>query len=289
MFVEKVKVMVVDDSRISRMMVSSMLAKTNFEVCAMAENSAEAVALYAKTKPDVVTMDMNLPDADGIECTRRIHAIDPKAKIVMISAMKDAKLIMQGRMAGIGSFLQKPVSTNELIDTLMIMCNENVGAVAVYRESYVTTFAKVLQQSLLSIFGIKSEIEISQNEDSVVRVNGVAAVIGIVGEPKGRVALYMDSDTMYSLSKAMLGLDPQDDLSADEAEAAIEEAGNIIAGRAVSRVNDVFKDKEMRITPPGTVIGTDIILSNPELISFNVIAKTSYGDVHMSVGFARGV
>jgi len=287
--VEKVKVMVVDDSRISRMMVSSMLAKTNFEVCAMAENSAEAVALYAKTKPDVVTMDMNLPDADGIECTRRIHAIDPKAKIVMISAMKDAKLIMQGRMAGIGSFLQKPVSTNELIDTLMIMCNENVGAVAVYRESYVTTFAKVLQQSLLSIFGIKSEIEISQNEDSIVRVNGVAAVIGIVGEPKGRVALYMDSDTMYSLSRAMLGMDPQDDLSADEAEAAIEEAGNIIAGRAVSRVNDVFKDKEMRITPPGTVIGTDIILSNPELISFNVIAKTSYGDVHMSVGFARGV
>ena len=286
---EKVKVMVVDDSRISRMMVSSMLAKTNFEVCAMAENSAEAVALYAKTKPDVVTMDMNLPDADGIECTRRIHAIDPKAKIVMISAMKDAKLIMQGRMAGIGSFLQKPVSTNELIDTLMIMCNENVGAVAVYRESYVTTFAKVLQQSLVSIFGIQSEIEISQNEESVLRVDGVAAVIGIVGEPKGRVALYMDSETMYSLSKAMLGMDPQDDLSADEAEAAIEEAGNIITGRAVSRVNDVFKDKEMRITPPGTVIGSDIILSNPELISFNVVAKTSYGNVFMNVGFARGV
>jgi DNA-binding NarL/FixJ family response regulator len=287
--VEKVKVMVVDDSRISRMMVSSMLAKTNFEVCAMAENSAEAVALYAKTKPDVVTMDMNLPDADGIECTRRIHAIDPKAKIVMISAMKDAKLIMQGRMAGIGSFLQKPVSTNELIDTLMIMCNENVGAVAVYRESYVTTFAKVLQQSLVSIFGIQSEIEISQNEESVLHVDGVAAVIGIVGEPKGRVALYMDSETMYSLSKAMLGMDPQDDLSADEAEAAIEEAGNIITGRAVSRINDVFKDKEMRITPPGTVIGSDIILSNPELISFNVVAKTSYGNVFMNVGFARGV
>ena len=286
---EKVKVMVVDDSRISRMMVSSMLAKTSFEVCAMAENSAEAVALYAKTKPDVVTMDMNLPDADGIECTRRIHAIDPKAKIVMISAMKDAKLIMQGRMAGIGSFLQKPVSTNELIDTLMIMCNENVGAVAVYRESYVTTFAKVLQQSLVSIFGIQSEIEISQNEESVLRVDGVAAVIGIVGEPKGRVALYMDSETMYSLSRAMLGMDPQDDLSADEAEAAIEEAGNIITGRAVSRINDVFKDKEMRITPPGTVIGSDIILSNPELISFNVVAKTSYGNVFMNVGFARGV
>ena len=66
--------MVVDDSKISRMMISSMLAKTNFEVCAMAENAAHAIDLYAKTRPDVVTMDMNLPDADGIECSRRIHA-----------------------------------------------------------------------------------------------------------------------------------------------------------------------------------------------------------------------
>ena len=53
--------MVVDDSKISRMMISSMLAKTNFEVCAMAENAAHAIDLYAKTRPDVVTMDMNLP------------------------------------------------------------------------------------------------------------------------------------------------------------------------------------------------------------------------------------
>ena len=157
---EKVKVMIVDDSRISRMMIKSMLAKTNFEVCALAENGAEAIELYAKVKPDVVTMDMNLPDADGIEVSRRIHAMDPRCKIVMISAMKDAKLIMQGRLAGISSFLQKPVNTNDLIETMMMLCQENIGTLAIYRESYVKTFAKSLQDGLAQMLGLRSTIEI---------------------------------------------------------------------------------------------------------------------------------
>lgn len=286
---EKVKVMVVDDSRISRMMISSMLAKTNFEVCAMAETGAQALELYAKTKPDVVTMDMNLPDEDGIECSRKIHAIDPRCKIVMISAMKDAKLIMQGRLAGISSFLQKPVSTNELIDTLMILCKDNIGAVAVYRESYVTAFAKVLQQSLMQVFGLQSEMVITPNDESVLALDGVAAIIGIVGDPKGRVALYMDTDTMFALSRSMLGLSPEDELNEEEAKATVEEAGNIIAGCGVSKINDVFKDREMRVTPPGIISGENIKITNPELVSFDVVAKTKLGDVHMNVGFARGV
>ena len=85
---EKVKVMIVDDSRVSRAMLSNNLAKTNFEVVAMAKDAAEAIKLYEEYNPDLVTMDMNLPDADGIECSRRICGIDPGAKIVMISAMK---------------------------------------------------------------------------------------------------------------------------------------------------------------------------------------------------------
>ena len=69
---EKVKVMIVDDSKISRAMLAGSLAKTNFEVCAQAKDAAEAVKLYEEMRPAVVTMDMNLPDADGIECSRRI-------------------------------------------------------------------------------------------------------------------------------------------------------------------------------------------------------------------------
>ena len=278
--------MVVDDSKISRMMISSMLAKTNFEVCAMAENAAHAIDLYAKTRPDVVTMDMNLPDADGIECSRRIHAMDSRGKIVMISAMKDAKLIMHGRLAGISSFLQKPVSTNELLDTLMILCQEHVGVNAVYRDSYVSTYAKVLQEGLQQIAGLESEIQVQEENSGPLSVSGVAVIIGIVGEPRGRVAFYMDENTMRGFAKAVL---QQDEVTDFEAQAAVEESGNIIAGHGISRINDVIKDREMRLTPPGIISGTDIKLSNPELIAFNIKAKTSIGDIFMNIGFARSV
>ena len=278
--------MVVDDSKISRMMISSMLAKTNFEVCAMAENAAHAIDLYAKKRPDVVTMDMNLPDADGIECSRRIHAMDSRCKIVMISAMKDAKLIMHGRLAGISSFLQKPVSTNELLDTLMILCQEHVGVNAVYRDSYVSTYAKVLQEGLQQIAGLESEIQVQEENSGPLSVSGVAVIIGIVGEPRGRVAFYMDENTMRGFAKAVL---QQDEVTDFEAQAAVEESGNIIAGHGISRINDVIKDREMRLTPPGIISGTDIKLSNPELIAFNIKAKTSIGDIFMNIGFARSV
>ena len=278
--------MVVDDSKISRMMISSMLAKTNFEVCAMAENAAHAIDLYAKTRPDVVTMDMNLPDADGIECSRRIHAMDSRCKIVMISAMKDAKLIMHGRLAGISSFLQKPVSTNELLDTLMILCQEHVGVNAVYRDSYVSTYAKVLQEGLQQIAGLESEIQVQEENSGPLSVSGVAVIIGIVGEPRGRVAFYMDENTMRGFAKAVL---QQDEVTDFEAQAAVEESGNVIAGHGISRINDVIKDREMRLTPPGIISGTDIKLSNPELIAFNIKAKTSIGDIFMNIGFARSV
>lgn len=278
--------MVVDDSKISRMMISSMLAKTNFEVCAMEENAAHAIDLYAKTRPDVVTMDMNLPDADGIECSRRIHAMDSRCKIVMISAMKDAKLIMHGRLAGISSFLQKPVSTNELLDTLMILCQEHVGVNAVYRDSYVSTYAKVLQEGLQQIAGLESEIQVQEENSGPLSVSGVAVIIGIVGEPRGRVAFYMDENTMRGFAKAVL---QQDEVTDFEAQAAVEESGNIIAGHGISRINDVIKDREMRLTPPGIISGTDIKLSNPELIAFNIKAKTSIGDIFMNIGFARSV
>ena len=204
----------------------------------------------------------------------------------MISAMKDAKLIMHGRLAGISSFLQKPVSTNELLDTLMILCQEHVGVNAVYRDSYVSTYAKVLQEGLQQIAGLESEIQVQEENSGPLSVSGVAVIIGIVGEPRGRVAFYMDENTMRGFAKAVL---QQDEVTDFEAQAAVEESGNIIAGHGISRINDVIKDREMRLTPPGIISGTDIKLSNPELIAFNIKAKTSIGDIFMNIGFARSV
>lgn len=285
---EKVKVMIVDDSKISRAMLEGILAKTNFEVCAMAKNTAEALTLYEKTHPAVITMDMNLPDADGIECSRRIHAIDPEAKIVMISAMKDASLVAKGRDAGISAFLQKPISNNDLIDTLMVLCQNKVGKIAVLRESYAKPFVRALQQGLFSLVGVHSEVEMELDERHFLDVSGVAVIIGLTGYPVGRAIVSMDADTMHKFSMIMLDKESVASVSDEEASDTVEEAANIIVGRGVSNINDVFKDKEMRITPPGTIVGTNIRIASPKLTTFRVVAKTRIGDINMNVGFAEG-
>lgn len=285
---EKVKVMIVDDSKISRAMLVGNLAKTNFEVCAQAKNAAEAVQFYEEFRPTVVTMDMNLPDADGIECSRRIHAIDPEAKIVMISAMKDASLVAKGREAGISAFLQKPISTNDLIDTLMVLCQNKVGKVAVLRESYAKPFARALQQGLFSLIGVHSEVEMELDERHFLDVSGVAVIIGLTGYPVGRAIVSMDAETMKKFSMIMLDAESTEAISEEEASDTVEESANIIVGRGVSNINDVFKDKEMRITPPGTIVGNNIRIASPKLTTFRIVAKTRIGDINMSVGFAEG-
>ena len=287
---EKVKVMVVDDSKISRRMLESMLSKTNFEVVALAENGKEALELYAKKHPDVVTMDMNLPDMDGIETSRRIHAIDNHAKIVMISAMKDEKLMAQGRSCGISAFLQKPVQTNELMESLALLCQDSISAHNIYKDAYISTFAKVFQDGLANMLGLKSEIEIIEDNRHTMKLDGILVIIGLSGTPRGRVAYYMSKEANRAFTEMLFKLNG-DETEPDEesCEAALEETGNIIAGHGVSRLNDIFKDKEMRLTPPGTISGTGIQLSNPDLIAFNIIAHTKIGDLGMNVGFQKGV
>ena len=280
--------MIVDDSKVSRAMLEGNLSRTNFEVCAQAKNAAEAVALYEQFKPAVVTMDMNLPDADGLECTRRIRAVDPEAKIVMISAMKDASLVAKGREVGISAFLQKPVGINELIDTLMILCQSKAGKVAVLRESYAKPFVKALQQGIFSMTGVHSEVELEEEERSFLEVSGIVVIVGLTGMPNGRAIVYMDSNTMKDFATVMLDAEESDEITEDEASESVEEAVNIIVGRGVSNINDVFKDKEMRITPPGTIVGNKIRIASPKLTTFRICAKTRLGNINMSVGFAEG-
>lgn len=269
-------------------MLARNLARTNFEVVAQAKNAAEAVELYATYRPAVVTMDMNLPDADGIECSRRILAFDKEAKIIMISAMKDASLVARGREAGISAFLQKPINTNDLIDTLMILCQNKIGKVAVLRESYAKPFARALQQGLFSLIGVNSEVSLELSDEHFLTVSGVAVIIGLTGYPTGRAIVYLDKGTVQNFSRILLDAAPDEPIREEEAADSIEESANIIVGRGVSNINDVFRDKEIRTTPPGTICGKDIHIASPKLTTFHIVAKTRIGDIHMNVGFAEG-
>ena len=285
---KKIKVMVVDDSRVSRAMLTEVLSKTNFEICEYAQNCMEAVEKYPAANPDIITMDMNLPDADGMECSRQILEINPKAKIIMISAMKDVNLMIRGRAVGISSFLQKPVNANQLMDTLLMVCQNRKGTIEVLRESYVKAFVKVLQKSLFSLAGVHSKVSLCIDESRILGVDGIAVIVGLTGNPGGRAIVHMDVNTMRNFSRIIMGKENSEELSEEEAHECIEEAANIIVGRGVSRVNDVFSDKEMRITPPGTICGAKIRIANPKLTSFNIVAKTRLGDFKLNIGFAEG-
>ena len=282
---EKVRVMIVDDSKISRTILANHLSKTNFEVVAMAADAAEALRLYQEHNPELVTMDMNLPDADGIECSKKIRGYDPDAKIVMISAMKDASLVAKGRAAGISSFLQKPVSTNEIIETMLLLSHQKANKVAVLRESYAKAFERALQQGLLNIIGINSKTSIEPYEKRYLSVDGIAVIIGLTGYPVGRAIVYMSQETMKAFTTTMLGTE---EVSDEEMNEAVEEAANIVIGRGASNINDVFKDKEMRITPPGTISGLGIKIASPKLTTFKLTASTTIGDISINVGFAEG-
>ncbi len=282
----KYSVLVVDDSKVIRFMIAGILAGTEFEICDSAENSTEAVEKYKLLQPDLVTMDMNLPDGNGIECSRQILAINPKAKIVMVSAMKDASLITQGQEAGISSFLQKPVKAQVLLETLQLLAKNGRGTPERIKEAYAKPFMKVLKKNLFALAGVNSKMSLEVNKAEFIEIDGIAVVIGLTGSPVGRAILKMDKDTMQKFSQKIVG--EQIELSEDEIIDNIEEAANIIVGRGVSVINDSVKDKEMRITPPGTIYGSNIRMDNSKVLSFNITAMTDLGEFKMNVGFAEG-
>lgn len=285
---KKIRVLVVDDSRMSHAMMDGIISRTNFEICDYAKTSAEAVEKYQIHKPDVVTMDMNLPDADGLESSKRILAINPKAKIIMVSAMRDASLMMQGRAIGISAFVQKPLTANELLDTLCMVCQSDEDSLKILEESYIKTFIKVLKKNLFSLAGVHSEVRYALSEESKLEINGIAIIIGFTGKPIGRSIIHTDFDTMNNFARAILSRQIDEKITEEEANECMEETANIIAGRSVSTINDIFKDRELRITPPGIIVGNNLSIVNPKLTTFNIVASTKLGDLKMNIGFAGG-
>lgn len=112
------KVLIVDDALFMRMMLKDILTKNGFEVIGEAENGAQALEKYKELKPDIVTMDIVMPDVDGLEAVKTIISHDPSAKIIMCSAMGQQALVMEAIALGAQDFITKPFSPPKLIETM---------------------------------------------------------------------------------------------------------------------------------------------------------------------------
>lgn len=112
------KVLIVDDAAFMRMMLRDILTKNGFEVVGEADNGKIAVQMYNELKPDVVTMDITMPEMDGIAAVKEIKTADPNAKIVMVSAMGQQAMVIEAIRSGAADFIVKPFQPDRVLEAL---------------------------------------------------------------------------------------------------------------------------------------------------------------------------
>lgn len=101
-------ILVVDDAAFMRMMIRDLLSKQGYNVVGEAENGAKAISKYKELSPDLVIMDITMPEMDGIEAVKSIKAIDSNANIIMCSAMGQQTMVMEAIKSGARDFIVKP-------------------------------------------------------------------------------------------------------------------------------------------------------------------------------------
>jgi two-component system chemotaxis response regulator CheY len=112
------KILIVDDAAFMRMMIKDILSKNGFEVVGEAGDGAQAVEKYAELKPDLVTMDITMPEMDGIAALKEIKSKNPDAIIIMCSAMGQQAMVIDAIQAGAKDFIVKPFQADRVIEAI---------------------------------------------------------------------------------------------------------------------------------------------------------------------------
>ena len=112
------RVVLCDDAAFMRMMLKNLLTEGGFEVVGEASNGAEGVNKYKECNPDIVLMDITMPEMDGIQALKEIKAADPNATVVMCSAMGQQAMVVESIQAGAKDFIVKPFDKDKVIETV---------------------------------------------------------------------------------------------------------------------------------------------------------------------------
>jgi two-component system chemotaxis response regulator CheY len=112
------KLMIVDDSNIMRRRIERSQQFEELELVGTAGNGLEALELFKKTDPDVVTMDITMPQMDGIECIARLVAMKPAVRILVVSALADKATAVEAMERGANGFLNKPFTDRQLNEAI---------------------------------------------------------------------------------------------------------------------------------------------------------------------------
>jgi len=114
----QLKLLIVDDSNVIRRRIERCQQIEHLRVVGLASNGVEAIEVFRRTDPDVVTMDITMPEMDGIECVEQLVALKPDVLILIISALADKATAVEAMEKGANGFLNKPFSDRQLNEAL---------------------------------------------------------------------------------------------------------------------------------------------------------------------------
>jgi len=112
------RILIVDDAAFMRMMIKDILTKNDYEVVGEAENGLKAVEKFKELSPDLVLMDITMPELDGIQAVKQIKEFDSTAKVVMCSAMGQQAMVIESIQAGAKDFIVKPFQAERVIEAI---------------------------------------------------------------------------------------------------------------------------------------------------------------------------
>ena len=130
-------ILICDDAAFMRMMIKDILTKNGYNVVGEAENGAKGVEKYNELKPDLVLMDITMPEMDGIAALKAIKANDPGASVIMCSAMGQQAMVIESIQSGAKDFIVKPFQADRVIEAV----KKVVGITAHFGKHEILLFA----------------------------------------------------------------------------------------------------------------------------------------------------
>lgn len=112
------RILIVDDAPIIRLKLRDIIQRQGYEVVAEAANGREAVEKYKELSPDLTTLDITMPDMDGLEALEEIFKINPEAKVVMVTAIEQRDMLMKAIRMGIQDYIVKPFENDRVINAV---------------------------------------------------------------------------------------------------------------------------------------------------------------------------
>lgn len=281
---ENIRVMIVDDSTFSIAVLKRMLQKDGMEIVGTALSMTDAIPKAQELKPDLITMDMTLPDGDGIECSKEILKYLADTKIIAISAMMDEEIIQRAKKVGIKTYLQKPVDQTDL-DAAIERLFEGDELYGILKNNFEEAFKESIFSFVKREIGGEVSVEKVLDHPMTTNSSGISVAIGIIGRHDGRLIMDMSEETALGMTRKILQDDGQ---QIDDAINFLSEFTNVIGGNACSLLNGLNRSFGLRVSPPTVFRGKDITISIGDIMSESFVINTDLGEVFMNVGFQEG-